>query len=170
MWFALGFAGNCGLWAFFGYSGAGLAAGILTAALLLALLGRRYTGMRIAAIVLTGFAAAVAWCGVFERHVLDPLDSLDGTIQQLSILAEDYSCDTDYGKAADGSIVLNGRTYAARVYWNTDDNVEPGMVLEGSFRIRLTTPGSLRGQTAHSGKCISICQSASVGRYQRFAI
>jgi len=101
-----------------------------------------------------GCCAGLLWCMGYNCFYLGNAASLDGLTAHAEVYTTDYSFETGYGRGADGSMEQNGRNYSVRIYMNEGEELPPGTRLEGIFRFRLTTPGSIEGITSHSGKGI----------------
>lgn len=156
MWFSIGFGLGCALCVY----GRGLEVSLLLPALglgtavLVGLLGRRFPRFRVAAGILAGFGAAVLWASGFENVYLSTAAALDGMEAQAVITAQEDSFQTDYGLGVDGRMVLEGKSYAVRVYLEAGEEIPAGTTLQGTFRFRLTTPAGEAGGTSHAGKGI----------------
>ena len=139
MWFALGFAAACGLWA---YGAAGklclAAAGVL--ALLGCLLSARFSLYRRPALVFLGCTLGLCWCLAFRSGYLTELAAMDARTETVTIRTSDFGVRTDYGVSVDGRLALGGKTCAVRVYLKDDVLPEPGQLITGPFRFSLTAP------------------------------
>lgn len=156
MWFALGFGAACGLCAYlWEIPGAFWIAAVLTAAFAVLLFaGWRAKWLKKAAAVCLGCVAGLAWFEVYSAAYLDTAIAMDGVTAEISAQCSDYGYETNYGTAVDGIVYLDGKPYRARFYVNGDIDFEPGDVLQGTFRFRLTTPGGEEDATYHQGKGI----------------
>lgn len=156
MYFVLGFAaasGACGYFLPEQYRKGILLVAILLGAVLL-LLGREQAILRRIAIVLLGCGAGLAWFACYENSYLAPAMILDGQVQAVSIRAADYSYETSYGLAFDGSLTLEGRNYQVKVYLKDSEPVYPGTQLTGEFRFRVTAPDAQEESLYYQGKGI----------------
>lgn len=155
MWFTIGFAAACAVavWLIPGEW-------ILSAALILGLLVTvlsfctAYMVCRVGRIVLFGCTLGLIWFFGFQTHYLDAAVQLDGMTQRLSLVAADYSYDTDYGIGVDAAVVLNDRTYRIRAYLDKDISLAPGDVVTGDFRLRYTSSTEDSDGTYHAGNGI----------------
>lgn len=156
VWIAAGFASGAALYVFWLGSEDLRPVWILlfAAALLAAVPGRSNKSAKAAALLLLGCGCAFFWSGIFESHYLSPAAQLDGATRESVITLSDYSFVTGYGRAADGTMQVSGKDYAVRVYMEEGELLQPGTVIKGSFRFRLTIPGSEQGATSHAGKGI----------------
>ena len=151
MYVSIGFAMGCGLCVYFlplnGYLP------LICVGLLAAIVGIFVSKVRKVALAFLGLALGLSWCVGFRQVYLAPLMNEDGNTVTLSITARDYSYETDYGSAFDGSVIIGKRTYTIRTYLNDAVYVEPGDVISGDFRLRYT-PGGEESATYHPGKGI----------------
>ena len=156
MWFSIGFALSCGLCAY-----ALPEKWILPLAMLafipglaLGLLGRHSKMPRRIAWAMVGCALGFGWFLCFRQLCLLPALSTDGETVQTTVIAADYSRDTPYGTAVDGTVELEGKSYRIHLYINEKVVIKPGDMMEGSFRFRITTPDGTKGATYHRGEGI----------------
>ena len=148
---ALGFAGAMlaltgVLWAYAGYFC--VAAGV--AFVLTALLSLRFQKLRIPAVILLGAVLAGAWLLVLQRCYYAPFYELDDRTVSGEVLLTEKPTSSDYGFQGAGSLNWQGKQYPVLVYLK-EDSPEPGNILEGSFRVRLTLPGGSKEDTYHPG-------------------
>lgn len=154
MWFGIGFAAACaaGIFLFTGFW-------MIAASLFCALGGVTFcfvkanSGRRIAA-ALFGCAAAFAWVWCFQSFYLHDAKALDGEEADLRFTAGDYSYATTYGIAADGTVIINGKTYQMKAYIPEGEPLSPGDQIDATFRLRYTTFGGSQDPTYHQGKGI----------------
>lgn len=161
MWFSLGFAVSCGLWAY------GLKLSVQVPLVLLIVLwfaARRWEVLKPGIVLALGSGAGVLWFMLFSAVYLAAPAGLDGQTVDAQIQITDYSYETNYGCAADGVIILEEKTYQVRVYVNEETTLQPGDTVIGSFRFRLTAPDGKEDMTFHSGKGIFLLA------YQRGAV
>lgn len=152
MWLTLGFGAACALsayllpgkWVFWCALGAAVLAGIVR---------WPFRGRR-AAVLLLGACLGFAWFGAFRAVFLADAVEMDGEITSAEVRISDYSYQTDYGSAADGTVKLGGRTYQARIYFRENLDLEPGETMTGDFRFRVTTPEGSEDATYHKGRGI----------------
>ena len=156
MWFTLGLSIACilcaYLWLTEGLWILSLVMGILSAGTLL--FCRRRKWLRYLAAVGIGCAVGFLWFSVYALYYLGPVARLDGETVSMRITATDYSYETAYGSAVEGALTLEGRPVRVKIYLDAQKPVEPGDLLEGSFRFRVTTPDGADEATAHQGKGI----------------
>ena len=155
VYFALGFCAGCGLLA---YKLISLCVPLfLVLSLLLAsaiLLSRRQEKARIVNYMVLGLLSAAIWFGVFEKQYLADIDALHGKMDCVSIVLSDYSEETDYGTAANGILMRNGKPCPVRVYLDREEILPPGTKLTGSFRFRTTLPQSSKDSSYYPGRGI----------------
>lgn len=155
MWISLGFGAAC---AFACY---GLLANLfvpILAALVLAVFctaaGVKWKTLRRPALVAMGVLLGLSWCRVYFGSYLGKAAALDGKAEAVCIRVTDYAHETAYGSAADGWILLDGKTVKLRAYLDEKRPLAPGDEIRGSFRFRLTAPGGAEEATYHAGKGI----------------
>ncbi len=143
MWFTLGFAAACAFASYF-YGGWLLAAasGIVIVSLGFAVAARWARPCRIGAVICMGAAVGLCWFYLYDSMLLDQARELDGQTVRATVIVQDYSYETDYGSAVDGSVLLDGKTYRTRIYLDDDLDLEPGNRVIGEF-LFYTTAGSL---------------------------
>ena len=156
MWFTLGFGAAC---AFCAYSW--MTEGLLIPALILAglfvglLIGSKYFKfLRIPAVVCLGGAVALLWFQTYSGIYISRASALDGQIADVTARCTDYSYQTDYGSAVEGILYLDGKSYRAKFYVSGDIRMEPGDVLKGAFKFKITTPEGEIDSKSHQGKGI----------------
>ncbi len=156
MWFSIGFAIACGLCAYCLPDTwiVPLLAGAFAVSIVFAIFGHGTLLFRRLAYCCIGCAVGLGWFLLFRGIHLMPAIELDGTIAAADITASDYSYETTYGTAFDGTTDLKGRTYQVRVYLNGNRTIEPGDRVHGEFRFRVTTPDGTEEATYHQGKGI----------------
>ena len=156
MWFTFGFVLACGLCAYLLPVTWILPAvtGVLLfqAAALAAIRTRKF--FRIPAMLCFGCVVGFCWFLLFCGKYLAVPVSLDGEKIQMTVTATDYSYETDYGIAVDGTVILEEKSYQVRVYLDKMDPLVPGDQVTARFRCRATTSDSSEGGTYHSGKGI----------------
>lgn len=163
MWFTLGFGGACawGAYCTNQYWLVLIAAAVIAAAGM-ALLGRKIKYLRVAAFLCAGVAAGVVYFRAFEQIRLAVPREMDGETVAVSIRVTDYSRTTDYGYAVDGLVELDGKTYEVLAYLNERDEplqLNPGHVVIGEFRFKVTTDGNMGDSTYHQGNGVFLIAS-----------
>ena len=76
---------------------------------------------------------------------------MDGVTVPLSVTATDYSQKTKYGCSVEAVAFLDGKPYFLTVYPKETAPIVPGTVLEGEFRLRLTTPAGRKDSAYYRG-------------------
>ena len=150
MWFTIGFAAACGLCTYFLPVNWIIPGAVVVG--LLSALGVPFPSLRRMGLTCLGLAVGFGWFLLFRHSYLLPAIAMDGTEVEAAITITDYSYETNYGVAADGSIELDGKSMRIRVYIHEDRLLEPGDTVTGTFRLRYTAPGGLEDATYHSGK------------------
>lgn len=150
VYFTLGFAGACvagsyfyGRWILAGCAAAFLFAGVLLS------LRRDEKSLRRVGTALLGLAVGLGWFSLFDEVYVGTARGLDGETVSVQITATDFSYDTDYGSAVEGTVRLNDRNYLVKAYLNEKVDLEPGDQINGTFRFRLTTDGGAEDPTSH---------------------
>lgn len=153
MWFAIGFAiaGLLGVYLF--PLSLLLWVGIFAIGLGIFLFAVQHRcGNKAAAILCVGVGIGLMWYLVYDGYYLAPARTLDGETMSVSMKATNYGFETDYGSGVDGSLELNGKRYAVRLYINQKAQISPGDTVSGNYRFRYTAPGGREEATHHSGK------------------
>ena len=156
MWFTIGFGAVCALCAYLW-----LTVGLWIPALIMAVLfagallaANRMKWMRCVAAVLLGCTAAFAWFQIYSAAYLSLPSGLDGQLARTTAYCTDYSYKTQWGTAVEGVLRLEGKPVRAKFYVSGDIDMEPGDVLQGLFKFRVTTPDGTDEPTTHQGKGI----------------
>lgn len=105
-------------------------------------------------ISLAGCILGILWLTGYQAHYLSAVAPLDGTVAHCVIRAEDYSRETAYGLALDGSMKLNGKSYRVAAYLDGTDGFSPGDTVEGDFHLSLTTDEGENPSSYYPGKGI----------------
>ena len=100
----------------------------------------RLPNMRIAAMVAFASVIGFLWMLCYDSLILSTARSYDEQTIHLSVIATDYSYETDYGAATEGKVTLDGRSYQILTYHDGDILLSPGDQLEGEFLLRCTLP------------------------------
>ena len=153
MYFVIGFAAACGCCIYMERVEIQLfSLGLIT--ILAAAAGKDAHFLAKTAVIALGCAAGVFWYGTHYDNYLQSAVSMDGETAQALIRTRDYSYETAYGAACDGTLELDGKTYQVRLYANSEEPLEPGILVSGEFRFRTTTAGGMEEATHHQGKGI----------------
>ena len=158
MWFTMGFGAACAFCAYCWVTAELLIPAAVFAGLFLVLLlgGRWKSCLKPAAVLALGIAAGLFWFQTYSSVYLSGTAGLDGVMAEVTARCTDYSYETDYGCAVEGFLYLDGKPYRGKFYVNSDLEIEPGDVLKGKFKLRLTTADAAEGATFHQGKGIFI--------------
>lgn len=116
----------------------GIACGIV---IIFLILWTKYTHARIGITLLLGVAIGFFSFYFFDSNYLHIAKLVDSTEQTVTVETTDYSYQTEYGSAVEGTVTLNDRVFRVKAYLKTFDPVEPGERLTGNFRLRLTCGG-----------------------------
>ena len=150
VYFSLGLAAACGLWAY----GAELGWYVGLAVLLVAsifLLDWRKT-----VLLAAGLALGAGLCGLHSRFFLDDALTMDGEVTRARLHICDYGTETSYGIQAEGLLQTADRTYRLQLYLDGEMPVEPGTEVSGTFLFRATGPGAEKPKSYQSGKGIQL--------------
>lgn len=154
MWFTIGFGAACAFCAY-----AWVTAGLMLPAFLFgaaflgfAVTGRRFRCLRVPAAVCLGIAVGLGWFQVYSNFYLSRAQDMDDRIGSVTAYCTDYSYETKYGTAVDGILYLEGRPYRTKFYVSGTVDMEPGDILEGPFRLRITTRGGTYESTYYQGE------------------
>ncbi len=112
---------------------------------------RRRKYLQTAALLFFGLGAGLFWCGQYHDIYLSSLEPMDGVTVPLSVTATDYSQKTKYGCSVEAVAFLDGKPYFLTVYPKETAPIVPGTVLEGEFRLRLTTPAGRKDSAYYRG-------------------
>lgn len=107
-----------------------------------------------------GLMLSFAWFFLFQNQYLMPISHLDGKTLPMRITVTDYSEKTEYGSRVDGFTELAGKPYRVMVYHDSKEAFAPGEVMEGEFRLRLTTPGGEKDSPYHQGSGVFLVAAA----------
>lgn len=154
MWFTIGFGGVCAVGAYCGSNAFGILALAVLAGSGLALMFRNNCKtIRPAMAVAVGMMAGMIFFVGYQAVYLDPAIRSDGQTIQISVQVTDYSYETGYGSAVEGTIQLDGRNYSVLLYLKDSKNLIPGDRVHGEFRLRCTV-GVNEEATYHRGNGI----------------
>lgn len=117
-------------------------------------LGDRSALIQRVLISLAGCILGILWLTGYQARYLSAVAPLDGTVAHCVIRAEDYSRETAYGLALDGTLKLNGKSYRVAAYLDETDGFSPGDTIEGDFRLSLTTDEGENPSSYYPGKGI----------------
>ena len=118
----------------------------------------------IAALLVAGIGLGAGWVCLHDTLYLQPARNYDGMTLKTEIEISDYSLETQYGIAADGTVKIDGNQYRVYAYLK-GDALRPGDIIRGEFRFRFTANGGLQDTTYHPGKGIFLLAYA-VGETQ----
>ena len=129
---------------------------------------RRDPIFRTPALFLLGMGIGFGWLSLYRAVYLSPLEALDGETFHLSVTATDFSEQTDYGYTVDAVAELEGKIYSLRVFQSEDQPLAPGMVLNGDFRLRLTTPAGQKDSSYYRGSgCFVVASQKGEATYSQ---
>ena len=159
MLFGIGFAASCILGAYFlhGIWPLLLGACVLFTAVILFFPQERIA--KITAWLLLGCSIGFFWFWGYDAIYLSNARNLNGETVSLSITAADNNFDPGYGCAFDGHAEIEGKSYQVRCYLDEVQQIRPGDVVEGEFRLRYTPGENQKDATYHQGKGIFLLVS-----------
>lgn len=155
VYFTIGFAAACFIGAIF-YGGwlllcaviAFILAGLLTA------FGQKWSKTKFIRMVFVGCTAGFLWFGLHDALFVMLPRVADGESLTVTMEATDYSYATGYGSAVEANMKLNEQNYRVKAYLNSEAKAEPGDLITGTFRFRLTTDGGADEPTHHRAEGI----------------
>lgn len=106
------------------------------------------------AITILGLSFGCIWCRCFDIHWLSTAKAYDGRSAVIEMTASDYSFDTGYGSAVDGKVILEGKKYSVRLYYQDHQAVEPGDLVSCRAKLTYTADGISGESTYHKGEGI----------------
>ena len=155
MWFTIGFAAASfagatllGDWILLGSAAAFALCGIFV------LLSKKFSDCRLPFVIALGCAAGLCWFAVYDHLFVTVPRAADGETWNVTIEASDYSYESGYGSAVEGTVQIHDKDYRVKAYLNTKDHVAPGDLITGRFRFRLTTLGGSENPTSHRSEGI----------------
>lgn len=150
MWFSIGFAAACLAGAVLYEQWIVLGAIItLVIAGILAAVNKKYGNCLLPLLILLGLGIGLCWFCAYDYLFVTIPRAADGKQLNVCIVATEYSYETDYGSAVEGTVVFNEKTYSVKAYLHTKEQVSPGDTVSGRFRFRLTTSGGMENPTSH---------------------
>lgn len=167
VFFVAGFGAACGLLRYVD-SPALCLTGFVAVALLCVLAGRKDAALHRGISAVLGCVLGVAWFCGYTVYFLRPLSPLDGEVVNCTIRAADYSRETDYGLAVDGTAEIAGKLCRVTAYLDETEPLEPGGSVTGGFRLRVTTDAGENPSSYYSGKGIFLLayQTDTISRVQ----
>lgn len=154
MWFTIGFAAAIALTAYILPVTWLVFLAVLLLLLLPVLLLCKKNVCKVAAVVLIGAATGFFYFAGYQTIFLAKIDSCDGTTGQINMEATDYSFETSYGFAVDGTAEIEGRSYSVRLYYNDEILFKPGDRIQTAVKLRYTPGDGLQSSTYHKGEGI----------------
>lgn len=141
MWFTIGFGAACAYcaytWTVEGLILAAVCFLAVFAAMLVA--GKSMERLYIAAALSLGIGLGCLWFQGYHSLLLSDLEQLDGKTMQVTLQCTDYSKQTETGVSVEGRLSVGGKLSKAKLYVNAQVEMEPGDVVTGVFRLRVTT-------------------------------
>lgn len=153
LWFTVGYASACalGTTVLWGSNLTALWLAALASGIICFVVHRKRKFLQTAALLFLGLGVGLFWCGQYHGIYLSSLEPMDGMTVPLSVTATDYSQKTKYGCSVETVTFLDGKPYFLTAYPKETTPIAPGTVLEGEFRLRLTTPSGLKDSTYYRG-------------------
>ncbi len=129
-----------------------LAVLLLTAAFLL---GSRWVKqLRVPGVICLGIVLGLVWFQMYSEGYLSKAEALHDQTAEVTASCTGYSYETEYGTGVDGILYLENKPYRTRFYVSGKIDMEPGDVLTGVFRFKVTTPEGELDNTSYPGKGI----------------
>ncbi len=154
MWFAIGFCTACAVGIYFSFGTWLLLSAAFCLPCAVALLLFKSEKGRRAGLAVCGCFVCFLWLFAYDSMYLSHARAADGETVHLTVVLSDYGYDSAYGMIADGKTELNGKTFRIRLYLEEHDDLSPGDVIAGAFRLRYTAVGAEEESTYHQGKGI----------------
>lgn len=156
LWFTLGLGAACAASVYLGvpYPLLVCCAAMVVALVLLILPGKKEI-LRPLAILMVGLATGIGLFWGFDEWHLSAAREVDGQTKTVTIRTSDFSRETPYGYAVDGTVTLDDREYDVRAYLNKTEEplqVCPGELITGDFLLRMTVTDD--SDASYSGKGI----------------
>lgn len=151
--FTLGFALACGItgWLLWQKNLTGMIVYAVVSFLLCLALQRKNQLFQSAMLLFLGLGMGFIWSGIYREVYLRPLENLDGQTIHLRATTLGYSESGEYGNSVDAVAMVNGKPYFLHINQTDREFLQPGTVMEGDFRLRLTTPTGLKDSTYYRG-------------------
>ena len=149
MWFSIGFGMAMALCPCFWITGGLLAVCVGIMAAVMLVMSREFEWLRRAGAVCLGLAVGFGWYQMLSVIYFDDVMDLDGETCSITAQCTDYSYQTEYGSAVDVVISIGDHAYQAKLYLEGTVEAEPGDVILGEFKLKVTLPGSLEPDTYH---------------------
>lgn len=154
MWFAIGFAAACAAGIYLISDHWLLLLALFCLGLVIALAFLKTKRARVVMVALIGVTVGLGWLWCFDTYYISTARNYDGAKQDLCVTVTDYSYATQYGVAADGETILDGKTYKVRVYLSKNTPLLPGDMVTGTCKLRFTGFDGQEEATYHQGKGI----------------
>lgn len=153
VYLALGFAAACGLYLYADSVPVRLI-GVVLLLILGALAEKKPGAVQRFLVTLLGCILGFVWYWGYTAHYLKPISAFDGQVMACTIRASDFSRETDYGSAVDGTILLEGKSYRVTTYLKQVEDIVPGDSISGLFRLRITTEAGENPSSYYQSKGI----------------
>lgn len=158
MWFTLGFGTACAMSVYLGNPHPLLIVCFaVVAALFLFGFARKWKLLRIIAVLMMGIAAGIGLFWGFEEWFPPAAEEVDGQTIAVTIRATDFSRETAYGYAVEGTVVLNEKEYGICAYLDQTEEpllISPGELISGEFLLCATTNAAEDSNASFAGKGI----------------
>lgn len=118
-------------------------------ALILIRKGKRF---RRSVVFLLGLSLGSGWFLGYHALYLSTALGMDGQTEDASLRVRDYSVQTDYGSAAEATVMVEGKKYHTKVYLKDSRELVPGDTLRGSFRFQATLPSGGKPSSYYRGR------------------
>ena len=168
LWFTLGLGAACAASVYLGvpYPLLVCCAAMVVALVLLILPGKKEI-LRPLAILMVGLATGIGLFWGFDEWHLSVSREADGQTKTVTIRTSDFSRETPYGYAVDGTVTLDDREYDVRAYLNKTEEplqVCPGELITGDFLLRMTVTDDSDASYAGKGIFLLAYQRGEITR------
>ena len=168
MWFAFGLSAACAFGAYLGIPHPLLVCCVtLVLGLVFFVLPGKKAILRPLAVLMVGFAAGVGLFWGFDEWHLSAAREADGQTKTVTIRTSDFSRETPYGYAVEGTVTLDDREYDVRAYLNKTEEplqVCPGELITGDFLLRMTVTDDSDASYAGKGIFLLAYQRGDITR------
>lgn len=153
IYLTLGFAAACGLMQYL--DSWQIRVPVVCVLLLFAAFAEKKSGaVQRTALTLLGCILGLGWFLGYSARYLKPIAALDCEVVSCSIRASDFSRETQYGTAMDGTVDISGITYQVTAYLDRTEPLLPGECVTGDFRLRITSDAGENPSSYYQGKGI----------------
>lgn len=110
--------------------------------------------------VLLGICIGIVSIILWKSFYWNTLYELDGVTTQARIEAINFSEKSTYGFEVSGKLIFKGKSYKTTVYMDSDMNIHPGDMLDGTFRFRTTVPYGIKDNSYYRSNGVLLLASS----------